>query len=129
MRKPPSWKAPIRLSSRYLRFDRRQYAGVQVRGQREVAVRTDLPMIWHGDLEPFVSRIAEVGHQPAASRRRRRRGDAEDRQQRQVDPEQLQPSAFEMHPLLAGSSITRAAVIDQLGRFGQPLVGVTGQGE
>ena len=91
-----------RVELAILGLDRRQHAGVEVRGEREVAVGRDLPVIGDRDLEALAGREAEVGHQPAGRRRPMPRDEAEDRQQRQVDAEQLQPAAFEPDALARG---------------------------
>ena len=84
-----------------LDLDRRKHAGVDVRRDGEIAVRADLPMIGRGDLEPLAGRIIDVGHQPAGHPVRRG-ADAEHREQRQVDAEQLKPPALEADAVVGG---------------------------
>ena len=58
-------------------------------------------MIGDCKLQPLLGRIADFRNQPAG-RTLAAGADAEHRQKRQIDPEQLQPPALEAHPLVVG---------------------------
>ncbi len=109
---PADLECAERIELAILRLDRREHAGVDMRGEGKVAVGADLPMIGQGDLEALPGRDAEVGDQPAGRPARPAR-DVEDWEQWQVQPEKLKATAFEMDP-------SPGRIVDHLGRGDRP---------
>src|SRR6185437_16680344 len=90
----PDLKSAEAAQIAVLKIDRGEDARVDVGGKRQVAVGCDLYVIGLADLETIAAGKREFRYQPAACAFGSFR-DLENRQQRDIDPKQLEAAALE----------------------------------